>query len=195
MLYYNQRKGKPTRGENEMTTTESITISADTIQQILALHEAYEADYEKTPTNENKAAKAALEAIMSIIGIEEQEDTNYCGKAFARELEALQSKTRKTGVFFRDYNERQRSRAESNKCSCLGAGEVSMDWYLTRTKDRKPVIRVKWYFPTLASRQVYKNGWVSREMTWACTNREKKFPFTKAGYEAACKYYDSLMAE
>lgn len=98
----------------------------------------------------------------------------------------------KTGYFHVFRNEKQLDLAVKHNCNCLGAGLVEIDWYMTRSAKREPVIRVKWHFPTLASRNVYRNGFVYRKKTWACTTKEQKFPFTAEGLEAALKFAYSL---
>lgn len=98
----------------------------------------------------------------------------------------------KTGYFHGFRNMEQYGLAEKHHCECLGAGVVEIDWYMTRTAERKPVIRVKWMFPTLASRMVRRNGYDFRRKTWACTSKEQKFPFTAEGLEAALRFADSL---
>lgn len=183
-----------------MTTTETITITAETIQQLVGLREVAKANIEANGNDVNKAILNTLESTMRLIGITwEQEVTDEekdeRAEKFAEELEAMETGERKTGLLAADRNMHQYRICEQHKCECLGAGTVRMHWYIGRDKAHTPTIRVDWYFPTEAKRLVRKNGMEWRKMTWACTEREQKFPFTEKGYEAACALFDSLMAE
>ena len=116
---------------------------------------------------------------------------NTTQKMFDEEVQRLEEGY-KTGCFFGMRNDNQKLTAINHDCDCLGAGMIHIDWYLTRSKDRKPVIRVKWHFPTLASRKVYRNGYVAFKKTWTCTTKEQKFPFTAEGLESALDFAYNL---
>ena len=98
----------------------------------------------------------------------------------------------KTGFFTCFTNDHQLALAVEHDCECLGAGHVEIDWFTTRTKKQEPVIRVKWHFPSRACRKVYSGGYVSRKMTWDCTTKEQRFPFTVEGLEAALDFANKL---
>lgn len=98
----------------------------------------------------------------------------------------------KTGFFISGINYHQLKLAVEHGCECIGAGRVEIDWFITRGKKHEPVIRVKWHFPTRACRKVYSGGYVSRKMTWGCTTKEQRFPFTVEGLEAALDFAESL---
>lgn len=98
----------------------------------------------------------------------------------------------KTGSFFGFCNEKQYEIAVKHNCTCLCAGGVKIDWYMTRGAKREPVIRVQWWFPVYASRKVYKDGYYFYKKTWQCVEKNQKFPFTIEGLEAAAKFAESL---
>ena len=98
----------------------------------------------------------------------------------------------KTGAVMCFRNEAQKALAVSKGCDCLGAGGVWVDWYCKRTGDRKPVYRVKWFFPTLTTRNVGVNGYIVRRKMWDCAWKNTTFDFTEEGLAAAVKFAQAL---
>lgn len=98
----------------------------------------------------------------------------------------------KTGHFISVYSDRLYEMAEKHDCLCLGSGNISINWYVTRSAERKPVIRIEYMETTFASRKQYRNGYTFNKKVWGNARREAKFPFTAEGLEAALSFANSL---
>lgn len=117
--------------------------------------------------------------------------TNEIKKLFEEEAARLEGGY-KTGFFTSIKSDRLFELAEKHDCLCLGSGVVNIDWYMTRTAQRKPIIRVEYLETTYATRKQYRNGYVLNRKTWDNTRREVKFPFTVEGLADAVKLAESL---
>ena len=134
---------------------------------------------------------------------EEMKGTRGKGQAMTKHIEDVQElfaiekarfdKGYKTGFFHSRRDAKQSAIADDHGCGCLGAGLVKIDWYVTRTKERKPIIRVKWFFPKKTRRKVFDNlGYYSYKNVWACVEQQEMFPFSDSGLDAAIKFAEML---
>lgn len=98
----------------------------------------------------------------------------------------------KTGFVMSFCNEEQSELAERKGCGCMSAGMVWVDWYCKRTGDKKPVYRVKWFFPIQTKKPVYVNGYTVRRKVWCCSEKNTTFDFTEEGLAAAVKFAQAL---